>query len=642
MCGICGFYEYQNHKPAGRQILGDMLNVMHHRGPDDSGVYLDKDVALGMRRLSIIDLDGGKQPICNEDGTLVTVFNGEIYNYRSVREQLENRGHTFATASDTEVIVHLYEDFGEECVQHLRGMFGLALWDTKRRRLFVARDRLGIKPLYYTQTGGNLIFASEIKAILQHPAVQVRLNAEGLNNFLSLKYVPAPQTMFDGIHALPPGCSLICDANGVKIVRYWDLSFANHHNGDLREEVYAEQLESLLRECVKLHLVSDVPFGAFLSGGVDSSTIVALMSQSLNEPVKTYSVGFEGDGEAFSELPYARLVAKKYQTDHHEVIIGPSNLVDLAEKVVWHLDQPLAEQATLANYMVAELASRQVKMVVTGEGGDELFAGYARYSGERLSPLFQLFPKAVKSLAIATSDRIPGLRRQKLALFALCQPEEAPRFVNWFPLFNSKMKQALLSPELKETLSACDADEVFAEHLARTDATASLNRMLYVDTKLWLPDLLLARGDKMSMAVSLEARVPFLDHKLVEFAATLPQKLKVKRLVRKYLLRKVSEAWLPREILHRKKQGFPMPSSLWLRNEARPFLRDVLSPSAVRRRGLFNPPFVEKLISQHESGFADHGSLLWGLMSVELWQRVFMDSHVRRQQVASAFAEQAV
>jgi asparagine synthase (glutamine-hydrolysing) len=642
MCGICGIYEYKTHKPVDQAVLLDMLHVLQHRGPDDAGLLLDKDLALGMRRLSIIDLNGGKQPICNEDGSVVTVFNGEIYNYQSLREQLESRGHRLATASDTEVIVHLYEDFGEDCVQHLRGMFGFAVWDVRRRRLFVARDRLGIKPLYYTQRGGRLIFASEIKAILQHPSVQRCLNAEGLSNFLSLKYVPAPQTMFEGIYALPPGCSLTCDANGVKVRRYWDLSFADHRKGQRSEKSYAEQLEALLKECVKLHLVSDVPFGAFLSGGLDSSTIVALMSQFLNEPVKTYSVGFEGDGEAFSELPYARLVAKKYQTDHHEVIIGPSNLVDLAEKVVWHLDQPLAEHATLANYMVAELASRQVKMVLTGEGGDELFAGYARYSGERLSPLFQRFPKAVRSLAMAASDRIPGLRRQKLALFALCQPEEAPRFANWFPLFNSEMKQALLSPDLKETLSAYDADEVFAEHLARTDATTPLNRMLYVDTKLWLPDLLLARGDKMSMAVSLEARVPLLDHKLVEFAATLPQELKVKRLVRKYLLKKVSEAWLPHEILHRKKQGFPMPSSLWLRNEVRPFLRDVLSPSALRRRGLFNPRFVEKLINQHQSGFADHGSLLWGLMSVELWQRIFLDSHMRRQQVASAFAAQAV
>jgi asparagine synthase (glutamine-hydrolysing) len=642
MCGVCGIYEYKTHKPVDQQCLAGMLSVLHHRGPDDAGVFFDKDVALAMRRLSIIDLDGGKQPISNEDGSITTVFNGEIYNYQSLQEELEGRGHRLRTASDTEVIVHLYEDLGEECVQHLRGMFGFALWDAPKRRLLLARDRLGIKPLYYTQAGGRLIFGSEIKAILQHPSVQALLNHEGLNNFLSLKYVPAPQTMFQGIHALPPGHLLTCDENGVKVCCYWDLSFANHRNGHISEETYAEQLEALLRESVKLHLTSDVPFGAFLSGGVDSSTIVALMSQFLSGPVKTYSVGFEGHGEKFSELPYARLVAKQFKTDHHEVFIRPSHLVDLAQKVVWHLDQPLAEHATLANYMVAELASRDVKMVLTGEGGDELFAGYARYSGERLSPFFQRIPKAAKSLALAASSHLPGLRRQKLALYALSQPGEATRFVNWFPLFNSEMKEALLSKDLKDSLRGYDADSVFGQHLASTDASEPLNRMLYVDTKLWLPDLLLARGDKMSMAVSLEARVPLLDHKLVEFAATLPENLKVKGLVRKYLLKKVSRRWLPREIIDRKKQGFPMPSALWLRNEARSFVRDVLSPSALRRRGLFDPIFVEKLIEQHENGFADHGALLWGLMSIELWQRVFMDSRVRAQSARGAFAAQAV
>jgi asparagine synthase (glutamine-hydrolysing) len=641
MCGICGFYEYKTHDRADRQVLDDMLEVIRHRGPDDSGVYFDKDVALGMRRLSIIDLSGGKQPIGNEDGSIVTVFNGEIYNFQELREQLRSRGHSLATASDTEVIVHLYEDFGEDCVQHLRGMFGFALWDTRRRRLFVARDRLGIKPLYFAQSGGRLIFGSEIKAILRHPAAQVHLNAEALSEFLSLKYVPAPHTMFEGIYALPPGCSLTCDANGVKVRRYWDLSFAGHRNGQRSEESYAEQLDALLRECVKLHLISDVPFGAFLSGGLDSSTVVALMSQVLNEPVKTYSVGFEGDAEAFSELPYARMVAKKYETDHHEVLIRPDHLINLSEKVVWHLDQPIADEACLANYMVAELASRQVKMVLTGEGGDELFAGYARYAGERLSPLFQHVPRAAKSLALAASGRVPGLRRQKLALYALCQPDEVNRLVNWFPLFNSEAKQALLSEDFKQNLNGGDASAVFAEHLARTDATDPLNRMLYVDTKLWLPDDLLARGDKTSMAASLEARVPLLDHKLVEFAASLPQHLKVNGLTRKYLLRKVGQALLPPEIIRRKKKGFPMPISLWFRKEARSFLRDVLSPSALQRRGLFNPAFVEKLLSEHENGFADHGSLLGGLLSIELWQRVFMDSQKRPERLASSVAAQA-
>jgi asparagine synthase (glutamine-hydrolysing) len=640
MCGICGFYEYKTHKPASREVLSDMLGVLYHRGPDDSGAHFDKELALGMRRLSIIDLSGGKQPIKNEDGTIVTVFNGEIYNYRSLRDELEGRGHTLTTESDTEVIAHLYEDFGEDCTHHLRGMFGFAVWDGRRRRLFVARDRLGIKPLYFTDAGGTLIFASEIKAILQHPVVQARLNAEALNNYLSLKYVPAPQTIFNGISSLPPGCSFTCDSTGPRVRSYWDLSFAHHRNGQLREEMYAEQLEALLRECVRQQLMSDVPFGAFLSGGVDSSTIVALMSQFLSEPVKTYSVGFEGDGEALSELPYARMVAEKFHTDHHEVIIRASHFVELAEKVVWHLDQPLAEHATLATYMVAELAARDVKMVLTGEGGDELFAGYARYSGERLSPLFRGIPKPVKSLALAVCSQLPGMRRQKLALFALSQIDEINRFVNWFPLFNSEMKRSLLSAELKESLSGYGAEDVFAEHLSRTDAVDPLSRMLYVDTKLWLPDLLLARGDKLSMAVSLEARVPLLDHKLVEFAAALPQNMKVRKMTRKYLLKKVTGAWLPPEILHRKKQGFPLPTSSWLRKEARSFMRDVLSASALRRRGLFDPRFVEKLMSEHERGFADHGALLWGLINVELWQRIFMNSQVRPKRAMASHVGQ--
>jgi len=638
MCGICGFYAYQTREPADDQVLRNMTGVLRHRGPDDAGFHLDADVALGMRRLSIIDLSTGKQPIGNESGTIVTVFNGEIYNYRELRERLQGRGHVLATRSDTEVIVHLYEEFGENCVHELRGMFAFAVWDAPRRKLFLARDRLGIKPLYYTEARGGLIFGSEIKAILQHPAVQPRCNPEGLSNFLSLKYVPAPQTMFAGIHALPPGFTLTCDRQGVRVRRYWDVSFANGGSGERTEDDYAEQLQTLLKDCVQSHLMSDVPFGAFLSGGIDSSTIVALMSQFLNEPVKTYSVGFEGDAELLSELPYARLVAKNYRTDHHEVMVRPSHLTDLTEKVVWHLDQPIADEASLASYMLAELASRQVKMVLTGEGGDELFAGYARYSGERLSRLFEHLPSALKSAALAGSAHLPGLRRAKIGLYALCRQDEVDRLVNWFPLFNAEMKQSLLTADFKQALNGHGVREVFAEHLASAGAAHPLHRMLYVDTKLWLPDDLLARGDKTSMAASLEARVPLLDHKLVEFAASLPPRMKIRGLVRKYLLKKVSSTWLPREIIRRKKKGFPMPTAMWFRKEARPFLRDVLSPEALRRRGLFHPPFVERLMAEHERGFANHGSLLWGLLNVELWHRCFLDCSQKADRGSSALS----
>lgn len=629
MCGICGFYDFKA-RPADVQVLRDMLDVQRHRGPDGFGTYADEDVALGMRRLSIIDLKGGDQPISNEDGSILTVFNGEIYNYRQLRERLIQRGHRLATSSDTEVLVHLYEDYGDDFVDHLRGMFAFAIWDKRYRRLLLARDRLGIKPLYFIQTDGQLIFGSEIKAILQHPSVESDLDIEALTNFLSLRYVPAPQTMFRGISSLPPGCTLACDRHGVKTNRYWDLVFDGIRNGNRREQDYAEELQALLCESVALHLISDVPFGAFLSGGLDSSTIVALMSQLLNKPVKTYSVGFQGDGESLSELPYARLVARRFHTDHHEVLIRPTDLVELAETVAWHLDQPLAEYATLANLLVARLAARDVKMVLTGEGGDELFAGYARYSAERLAPWFGLLPASATRAAIAASTRLPGFRREKIALYALAQPDELTRFLNWFPLFNSEVKESLLSDDLKQALRGYSTEHIIATQLTRTEARDSLSRMLYMDTTLWLPDLLLARGDKMSMAASVEARVPLLDHKLVEFAASLPTNMKVKGVVRKYLLKKVARSWLPKEIVQRKKQGFPIPIAFWLRNEARSFTRDILSPTSLRRRGLLNPSVVERLIREHEQRRADHSALLWGLISLELWQRVFRDSNASK------------
>ena len=625
MCGIAGVIDPTLSPAEVQQVLRGMAEVMIHRGPDDEGFFVSGNIGLGMRRLSIIDLAGGKQPIFNEDGSIVVVFNGEIYNYLELRDQLQQNQHAFTTNSDTEVIVHLYEELGEECVHKLRGMFAFALWDQRSHRLFIARDRLGIKPLYYTKDADRLVFGSEIKAIFQHPNIIAQLDIEGLSNFLSLKYVPAPQTMFAGIQALPPGHTLVYDLNGVTVRSYWDLSFAGDHNGEKREEEYSDQLEGLLKESIKLELRSDVPFGAFLSGGIDSSLVVALMSQFLDQPVKTFSVGYEGGGERWSELPYARVVAEQFKTDHHEVFVYPQNFIDLAGKVVWHLDQPIADDAVLMNYMVAKLASGQVKMVLTGEGGDELFAGYARYAGERLAPLFRVIPGAFKSLMLSTIDRLPGLYRPKLALHALCKKGEISRMANWFPLFNQKMKEALLTNEVKRELNGTLPDHVFAQHLSRTDATDSLSRMLYVDTKLWLPDDLLARGDKMSMASSLEARVPLLDHRVVEFAASLPPHLKLRRLTRKYLLKRVGRAWLPAQIINRSKKGFPTPISVWFRKEARSFVRDILSPSAIKRRGLFNSDYVERLLNEHDAGFADHGSLIWGLLSVELWHRLFID-----------------
>ncbi|ETW98437.1 MAG: hypothetical protein ETSY1_18805 [Candidatus Entotheonella factor] len=625
MCGISGLYEYRDQRPADAHLLAGMLNDLQHRGPDDTGVHIDGALGIGNRRLSIIDVAGGQQPMANEDGQVVVVSNGEIYNFRELSARLRQRGHRFQTVCDTEVLVHLYEEDGPACVEALRGMFAFAIWDAKQRQLFLARDRLGIKPLYYFDDGQRLIFASEIKAILRHPDVSVALNPQALSYFLSLKYVPAPETMFADIRLLPPGHTLICDRHGVRTQPYWDLVFPETRGPQRSEAAYAEELEALLRESVRLRLMSDVPFGAFLSGGVDSSTIVALMSQMLDKPVKTFAVGFDGPAAGASELPFARMVADHYQADHHEVFIRAQDLINLAETVVWHQDQPIADEACLANYMVAHLASQHVKMVLTGEGGDELFAGYARYAWERLSPVFSRLPRAAKSLALAASQRLPGLRRPKLALYALCQADEAARMSNWFPLCNTRLKPALLSDEMRQSVPLGMTEAWFAKLLDQTSATTPLNRMLYVDTKHWLPDDLLARGDKMSMAASLEARVPLLDHQLAEFAAALPPHLKLRGLTRKYLLKKVCEPWLPPQIIRRKKQGFPIPMSEWFRGEARAFLRDHLSPATIRRRGLLNPDTVETVLQQHDSGFADYGSLLWGLLNLELWHRVFLD-----------------
>jgi len=632
MCGISGIYRGSDGPPVERRVLKNMLDIIRHRGPDDDGMFLAEQVGIGMRRLSIIDVAGGHQPITNEDGSVVVVFNGEIYNYRELAEGLRARGHRLATNSDTEVIVHLYEELGPECVHQFRGMFAFAIWDKRAKRLYIARDRLGIKPLYYTQVGETLVFGSEIKSLLQFPGVTAEPDLAAISNYISLKYVPAPQTMFAGIRSLPPGHTLTCDGNGMRIAQYWDVSFEGENDPRCSEEEYADRLHELLRESVRLRLRSDVPFGAFLSGGVDSSIIVALMSEMLDEPVKTFSVGFERTQRRSDELPYARQVAEQFGTQHHEVFMRPDEFVGLAEKVVWHLDQPIADQATMATYVVSRLAAQHVKMVLTGEGGDELFAGYARYPGERMSPLFHYLPGPVKWALMGLANRIPQLERPKIALRALCQRNEAQRMVHWFPLFTNDMRAELTRGEVPQ-FSNESAAAVFAACLKRTDARRTLNRMLYVDTKLWLADFLLLRGDKLTMANSLEGRVPLLDHKLVEFAASLPPRMKLKGMMRKYLLKKVARRYLPNTIVDRPKEGFPLPINDWFRGPVRTYIRDMLAPETIQRRGLFNAPYIEQMLQQHESGFNDHGALLWGLVCLEQWYRVFIDStvnHTRR------------
>ena len=621
MCGIAGILNLDASRMAPADVLDRMLVSIHHRGPDDDGRLVDGELAMGMRRLSIIDLADGKQPIFDESGRYAVVFNGEIYNYRELREQLISRGHKLKTHSDTEVIVHLYEEFGKDALEHLRGMFAFAVWDNQTRELFIARDRLGIKPLYYAERDGTLLFGSEIKALLEHPLISAGLDLRALSDYLSLKYVPAPRTLFADVQSLLPGHYLTARDGRVETKQYWDLSFSKPARPKSEGE-YLEELESLLRESVRLRLRSDVPFGAFLSGGVDSSIIVALMADELNEPVKTFSVGFAGS-DGSDELPYAKIVADRFGCDHHTLAISYEDFLRHAERVLVHLDQPIADQATVATHMVAGLARRHVKMVLTGEGGDELFAGYARYKGEQVSPWTRSWPGWVGAAVRGGTSMLPGLRRGKIAINALTIRDEATRFANWFPMFSDDAKSTLLDQWSADQASG--ARHVFARYLNQCDAESPLDRMLYCDTKAWLVDYLLLRGDKLTMANSLEARVPILDHKLVEFAAQLPTHLKVRGGTRKYLLKKLGSKLLPDGIIHRKKQGFPIPINRWLRDEAKPLVHEMLSQDSLARRGLFNPRVVQNLIRKHESGYANHATEIWGLVSVEMWMRQFVD-----------------
>jgi len=636
MCGIAGIYGSERETGP---ILTGMLARLEHRGPDDAGCHVERRVALGMRRLSIIDIEGGDQPVANEDGSVLLVFNGEIYNHRQLRNQLRAAGHRFTSRSDTEVIVHLYEEYGDDCLAHLRGMFAFALWDRHQERLLVARDRLGVKPLYWTQLDGELIFASEIKALLCHPAIRPAMDHEALGLYLGLKYVPAPRTLFRGINSLPPGHCLVARRGTIQTHRYWDLPFGNGVGpaGHRAEAEALEELDSLLNDSVTEQMGSDVPFGAFLSGGLDSSLVVALMRRNLTNDVRTFSIGFETeDGDSADELGYARQVARELGAVHQEVRMGARQFVEEAHRVIYHLDQPIADQSTVATHLLSGLAAREVKMVLTGEGGDELFAGYARYPGEAAYPLARPFGPLLRGVTPALSDHLPGLRREKIALYALSHSDEGRRFANWFPLFDDRRLQQLLSPDLRERTLPGGAADLFRDHLKILTNRDAVQRLLYVDNKLWLPDFLLLRGDKLTMSNSLEARVPLLDHRLVEFAARLPRNLKVRGRERKYLLRRAASRYLPSLVLERPKQGFPMPIARWFRQDARSFLHDLLDPHTVRRRGLFDPGYIQRLLSQHDKGFADHSIPLWGLASIELWQQIFIDNQAALPEPAAA------
>jgi len=589
-------------------------DAMVHRGPDDEGFYLEGELGLGSRRLSIIDLPGGHQPLSNEDGSLWIAFNGEIYNYRELRRGLEDR-HQFRTASDTEVILHLYEEHGAGLLEHLRGMFAFALWDKRQRRLLVARDRIGIKPLYYLAESRRLAFASELRALRQLSPRPLEIDPQAVYDFFGFRYVPAPQTFYRGVRKVLPGHFLIVDADGIRQERYWDLP--GEDETPLAAEEYAAQVLETLRESVRLRLVSDVPIGVFLSGGVDSTALVALMADLGVRPLRTFSVGFEE--EQYSELPYARRVAERFQTEHTEVILRARDLADELQRLVAFRDEPVAEPTDVALYRMSLKAAETVKVVLAGEGSDELFAGYPKYAADRLAGLVSAFPQEVTRTIVRWLPY--RQRRVKLALEALAIPDEAERSATWFASFSRQEREALFSPDFLARVDLAHPARVFAQYLEQVRDRPPLKRMLYADLKVWLPDNLLLRGDQMTMAASIEERVPFLDHKLVELAARIPVRLLTQGFRTKVLLRQALRPYLPPETLRRRKVGFTVPVGPWFKQTLNSFVADLLLSPDARSREYFNVANMENFVREHFDGVRDRQKQIWALVNFELWCR---------------------
>ena len=616
MCGIAGIVS-QKQQTVDVEELRAMCAALVSRGPDDEGTFVKDGAGLAMRRLSIIDLETGHQPVSNEDGSIWVVLNGEIYNYRELRSELERRGHRFSTATDTEVIVHLYEEHGADCVQALRGMFAFAIWDGPRRRLMLARDRIGIKPLYYGTAAGRFIFASELKAILQLPEVDRRLNWQALAHLLAYGTTPPGESIVDGIHKLEPGHWLRLDAKRDPVVeRYWELRF--QPNERRSEDETVEELRAKLQESVRYHLVSDVPVGAFLSGGIDSSAVVASMAASSSSRIKTFSIGFRE--EEFNELPYARLVAQRFGTDHHELVLQP-DVAALLEHLAWDLDEPFGDSSAIPTYMVSRLAGQHVKVVLSGDGGDELFGGYDKYVVEGRDRMARFLPGSVRALLARTSDALPEDAKGKQVLEYLSKPD-GERYVYATTLFRRDHQQRLLTDWARDQIGEAHPERLCLERLGRQGHW--LSTLQDLDFRHYLPLDILTKVDRMSMAHSLEARVPLLDHPFVEFAATIPADWKLHRGRTKHIFVKALRGWLPDEVLDRSKKGFGVPLNRWFRGPLRPVVQELLLSDTFRRRGIFDAAYVKRLIERQEQG-RPLDLHLWTLMSFELWCRTFMD-----------------
>jgi asparagine synthase (glutamine-hydrolysing) len=623
MCGIAGFVSPQGlDATAGLRAVA-MRDALIHRGPDGAGLWRDSHAVLAHRRLSILDLEGGHQPMSNERGTVWVVFNGEIYNHADVRHDLEQKGHRFRTRSDTEVIVHGYEEWGDDCVHRFRGMFAFALWDTPQRRLLLARDRVGVKPLYYAELpDGQIVFGSEIKAVLAHGDVPRDWRPEGLDSYLTLLYVPAPDTIYRAVHKLPAGHLFVAEKGRTHVRRYWDLQFSG--DGDsAREDEYLEQLDDLLRDAVTSHLISDVPLGAFLSGGIDSTAVVAYMSDTSNRPVVTMSVGF--DDRRYDELEHAASVAGHLGCQHHPQIVTP-HVADLLPKLAWHFDEPFADSSAVPTYYVSAAARQLVTVALSGDGGDELWAGYPWHRVERMEARAREALGPAASLAGRLGNALPLSVKGARALRHLAMsPAHACAVKHEYNHFDVHAKHRLYAYDFDRALVGTDPLAPFRRAYAACRSSDWLDRTMYVDFKTYLVDDILTKVDKMSMAVSLEARVPLLDHRLLEFAATVPSSLKLRGRTSKYLLRRVLERRVPRAILERRKRGFEAPISEWLRGPLSSLTADLLLDGRLTGRGVFRSREVERLWHEHRSGRANHPHRIWQLLMLELWFREFID-----------------
>ena len=628
MCGIAGVARTGKLEDRDRQLVRRMCDVMVHRGPDDEGYHFADSAAIAIRRLSIIDLQTGHQPLFNEDGSLAVVLNGEIYNYRDLRQELIARGHRLTTTSDTETIVHLYEEYGDDCVSHLRGMFCFALWDQPRQRLLLARDRVGIKQLYYTLADGTFLFGSEIKCILESGNSERRVDPASVADYLTFLYVPAPATMLRSVHELPPAHTLAWEEGKIDVRRYWRLSY--NIDRSRPAQWFVQALESKVQDAVRSHLVSDVPLGAFLSGGIDSGTVVGVMAEAMPDPVETFTIGLEGDYGYYDERKEAALVAQRHRTHHHEFAIRP-DLMGVLPNIVTALDQPVADSSAIPTYYICQQARTHVTVALSGMGGDELAGGYERYVGVLLGKHYRRLPAVLRRALARALHRIPDwggkgrISASRLKRFVSSADRDLPEaYLHLLSTFSPQELQTLLVGEWRQELQHFHPRDRMAALLDQSGAGGDLNGMLFADLNGYLPGDLLTMTDRMSMAHSLEVRVPLLDHELLEFMATVPPELKIRSYEKKYLLREVARKYLPPEIVAREKRGFSIPLAFWLREELRDFVRARFAPERVAAMGYFDPGQVTRIVDEHLSMRANHENKIWALLVFCMWHDIYV------------------